>query len=136
MSRNSNDEIKEIVAGCSHCKAKISQFMTKKPVHNSERGTQTTHKAFLIDLIEERVEQVCRQKAELEKIVEEREEEIMDRQQEIAEIEEKFTGILLSMAQEVGYRRNRAADWHELSRAVVCESDTPSYLKALRLDTP
>jgi hypothetical protein len=37
---------------CSHCRARISQFVTKKPTHPIDKGTQTAAKPFLIDLIE------------------------------------------------------------------------------------
>lgn len=66
------EEIKDIMAGCSNCKNKISQFTTKKPVHSTEKWTQTTQKPFLIDLIEEKVVDLCRQNTKLTKLVEDR----------------------------------------------------------------
>ena len=50
----------------------MSQFVTKKPSHSHEKAVQTIHKPFLIDLIEERVESICRQNAKLNRMIEER----------------------------------------------------------------
>lgn len=39
-----------------------------------DKAVQTIHKPFLIDLIEEKVENICRQNTKLNRILEEREE--------------------------------------------------------------
>jgi hypothetical protein len=65
------------MSSCNNCRTKISQFVTKKPTHLQERSTQTTHKPFLIDLVEERVENICRQNGRLSRMLEEREEELL-----------------------------------------------------------
>lgn len=61
------DHLKDIVSTCANCKAKISQFATKKPIYysNNEKSTQTSHKPFLVDLIEERIESICRQNSKM-----------------------------------------------------------------------
>jgi hypothetical protein len=134
QSQQSLEEMKEIMSNCNHCKAKISQFVTKKPSHIQEKAVQTVHKPFLIDLIEERVENICRQNTKLNRIIEEREEELLERQQEINEIEDKFTTILLHLSQEIAFRRRKGQEWHELKRSIANDSDTPAYLKALHFE--
>lgn len=59
----------------------MSQFVTKKPTHPCDRGSQTSHKPFLIDLIEERVENLCRTNSRLSRLLEDREEEVLDKTQ-------------------------------------------------------
>ena len=68
---------------CNSCLEKISQFTTKKHPRNSgkdEKWTQTTHKPFLVDLLEERVQEICHQNRKLSKMVLEKEADLMDRQ--------------------------------------------------------
>jgi hypothetical protein len=59
----------------------VSGFATKKPSRAVERGSQTTHKSFIIDLVEEQVESICRSNAKLSRLVEDREEELIEKQQ-------------------------------------------------------
>lgn len=77
QSQQSLEDIKEIMSSCNNCKTKLSQFVTKKPSHMQDRAAQTAHKPFLIDLIEERVENICRQNSKLTRYLEEREEELI-----------------------------------------------------------
>lgn len=84
------EEMRSIMQSCTSCRDKFSQFATKKPGKHSsrdEKSTQTTNKPFLINLIEERVTELCRQNRKLSKMVVEKETEVMERQNEIAEIE-------------------------------------------------
>lgn len=84
------DDMRAVIQSCESCLEKISQFTTKKPKHSNkfyEKSTQTSHKPFLIDLIEERVNEVCRQNRKLSKLLLEKQTEIVDRQSQIAEIE-------------------------------------------------
>lgn len=73
--------MKEILSSCSNCRNKISQFVTKKTVHSSERWTQTTYKPFLIDLIEERVDEMYETNSRLSRMLVSREEEIEEKAQ-------------------------------------------------------
>lgn len=53
------EDLRAVLQSCESCMEKISQFTTKKPKHthprSEEKSTQTIHKPFLIDLVEERV---------------------------------------------------------------------------------
>ncbi len=99
------------MATCSSCKAKISQFATKKPIYlNNDKSTQTTHKPFLVDLIEERIESICRQNSKMAALVQEKEDEIQERQQELNEIEDKFTNIIYSLGQDLCYFKIKDRD--------------------------
>ena len=51
ISQGSDLEFKDATV-CSHCRARMSQFVTKKPTHPIEKGVQTSQKPFLVDLIE------------------------------------------------------------------------------------
>lgn len=77
-------------------------------------GTQTTNKPFLIDLIEERVSEICRQNKKLSKMVMQKEEEIVDRDAEMEEMEEKFTNILYTLGQELSQLRTLKQDLFEI----------------------
>ena len=116
---------------------KVSQFTTKKPHkhHKDEKSTQTSNKPFLINLIEERVNELCRQNRKLSKMLVDREGELVERNNEIADIEEKFTNILYTLGQDLANVRVKSKEGEEVMNNMPTEPDTPSYLKALMMDS-
>ena len=123
------------MATCSSCKAKISQFATKKPIYlNNDKSTQTTHKPFLVDLIEERIESICRQNSKMAALVQDKEDEVQERQQELNEIEDKFTNIIYSLGQDLCYFKIKDRDDEEIKENILVSTETPAYIKALFFD--
>ena len=125
--------MRAVIQSCPSCLEKVSQFTTKKPQKNirEEKSTQTTNKPFLINLIEERVNELCRQNRKLSKMLVDREGELVDRNNEIADIEEKFTNILYTLGQDLANLKIKNRESEEVMRSVPSEPETPSYLKAL-----
>ena len=64
--------MRAVIQSCDSCKEKFSQFTTKKPNKSNakdEKATQTLNKPFLINLIEERVTELCRQNRKMTKML-------------------------------------------------------------------
>ena len=87
-----------------------------------------------MDLIEERIESICRQNSKMAAIVQEKEDEIQERQQELNEIEDKFTNIIYSLGQDLCYFKIKDRDEEEIKDNLVVSTETPAYIKALFFD--